>query len=78
MKKEQLLKLLSTESSQLKKLNDIVIESVEEEKILSQKLYESEDKNASLPDRLSDKVASLVVAGNLSFYLFYLCWYGSS
>ena len=70
MKKEQLLKLLGTESEQLKKLNDIVIESVEEEKILSQKLYEDEDKNTPLSGRLADKVASF--GGSWKFIFFFL------
>ncbi|MEP6597266.1 MAG: DUF1003 domain-containing protein [Ginsengibacter sp.] len=78
MKKEQLLKLLGTESEQLKKLNDIVIESVEEEKILSQKLFEYEDKNTTLAGRLADKVAAFGGSWKfiLSFLLFMLIWIG--
>jgi len=76
MKKEQLSKLLETGSEQLKKLNDIVIESIEEEKILSQKLYESEDKNQPLSARLADKVASFGGSWKfiISFLFFMLIW----
>lgn len=70
MKKEQLLKLLGTESEHLKKLNDIVIEAVEEQKILSQKLYEHEDKDTPLSGRLADKVASF--GGSWKFIIFFL------
>ena len=76
VKKEQLSKLLETGSEQLKKLNDIVIESIEEEKILSQKLYESEEKDQSLSARLADKVASFGGSWKfiISFLLFMLIW----
>src|SRR6266496_2608617 len=76
MKKEQLSKLLETGSEQLKKLNDIVIESIEEEKILSQKLYESEETDQPLSGRLADKVASFGGSWKfiISFILFMLIW----
>ena len=76
IKKEQLSKLLETGSEQLKKLNDIVIESIEEEKILSQKLYESEEKDQPLSARLADKVASFGGSWKfiISFLLFMLIW----
>jgi uncharacterized membrane protein len=70
MKKDQLLKLLGTGSEQLKKLNDIVIESIEEEKLLSQKLYESEEQNPRLPGRIADKVASF--GGSWKFIILFL------
>lgn len=70
MKKEQLSKLLDAQGGQLKKLNDIVIESVEEEKILSQKLFEAEDKNMSLSGRLADRVASF--GGSWKFIFLFL------
>jgi uncharacterized membrane protein len=76
LKKEQLLKLLETESDQLRKLNDIVIESVEEEKILSEKLFEDEHKNISLSGRLADKVASFGGSWKFifAFILFMITW----
>ena len=70
IKREQLSKLLETGSGQLKKLNEIVIESIEEEKILSKKLYESETTDLSLSGRLADKVASF--GGSWKFILFFL------
>jgi uncharacterized membrane protein len=78
VKKEQLSKLLETGSEQLKKLNDIVIESIEEEKILSKKLYESEDTNPPLSGRLADKVASFGGSWKfiISFLIFMLAWIG--
>ncbi|MGZ5285625.1 MAG: DUF1003 domain-containing protein [Flavisolibacter sp.] len=50
--------ILETKNQQLQKLNDIVIHSIEEEKLISEKLYEFEDQNPSLPDRLADRVAA--------------------
>ena len=70
MKKEQLLKLLDTESEQLKKLNDIVIESLEEKKLLSKKLYESEEETSTLSGRVADKVADF--GGSWKFVIFFL------
>ena len=40
MERERLEQLLDTENEQLNKLNDIVLKAVEEEKLLSQKIYE--------------------------------------
>ena len=58
MQREQLQELLTTENEQLAKLNDIVVKAVEEEKLLSQKLYEFEDSHPSFSNRLADKMAS--------------------
>jgi uncharacterized membrane protein len=78
VKKVQLSKLLETGSEQLKKLNDIVIESIEEEKILSKKLYESEDTHPPLSSRLADEVASFGGSWKfiISFVVFMLVWIG--
>ena len=70
MKKVHLEKLLATESEHLKKLNNIVIESIEEEKLLSKKLYEFEEKDPSFPARLADKIASF--GGSWKFIIFFL------
>ena len=76
MKKEQLLKLLETESGQHKKPNDIVIDSVQEEKILTEKLYEDEHTNIPLLGRLADKVASFGGSWKFIFLfmLFMMTW----
>lgn len=66
----KLKQLLETENQQLKKLHDIVIQSIEEEKLISQKLYEFEDKHPPLSSRLADKVA--VFGGSWSFILIFL------
>jgi uncharacterized membrane protein len=69
MKRERLEQLLDTENEQLRKLNDIVLKAVQEEKILSQKLYELEDKNPSLSNRVADRVASF--GGSWKFILLF-------
>ena len=58
MEKERLEQLLTTENEQIQKLNDIVVKAIEEEKLLSQKLYEFEDKNPRFSSRVADTVAS--------------------
>lgn len=66
----KLRQLLETENQQLGKLHEIVIKSIEEEKLLSQKLYEFEDKNPPLAGRLADKVAAF--GGSWSFIIIFL------
>jgi uncharacterized membrane protein len=63
----QLSYLLSTEDNNLKKLNDIVIDAIEEEKLLSKKLMEFEDRHPPLGSRVADKVASF--GGSWAFIL---------
>jgi uncharacterized membrane protein len=76
MPNERFEKLLMTENEQLSKLNDIVLKAVEEEKLLSQKLYEFEDNHPSFPNRVADKMASF--GGSWKFILtfggFMLLW----
>lgn len=50
--------LLALESQQLEKLNEIVLKSIEEEKLISEKLYEFEEKHPALSGRLADRLAS--------------------
>jgi uncharacterized membrane protein len=80
MKNVRLEQLLVTENEQLSKLNDIVLKAVEEEKLLSQKLYEFEDKRPSLPSRLADTIA--LFGGSwkfiLSFIAFMIIWMGTN
>lgn len=68
--KEALTSLLETENQQLQKLNAIVIRAIEEEKLISKKLYEFEEHKVSFKDSLADKVASF--GGSWSFILFFL------
>ena len=48
---------VATENEQLQKLKEIVLKAIEEEKLLSDKLPEFEDRNSSFVSRLADKVA---------------------
>jgi uncharacterized membrane protein len=70
MQTTKLNNLLETENQQLKKLNDLVIQSVEEERLLSSKLYEFEDPNPPLSSRIADKVASF--GGSWSFIITFM------
>lgn len=76
MTKLKLEELLSAETEQLQKLNEIVLKAIEEEKLLSEKLLEFEDRNPPLISRVADWVA--VFGGSwkfiLSFALFMLVW----
>ena len=76
MRESKLEKLLETETEHLKKLNQIVFDAVEEEKLLSQKLFDFEETHPSFADRLADKVA--LFGGSwkfvLSFLLLMVCW----
>ena len=70
MDKQRLEVLLETENQQLQKLNDIVIQAIEEKKLLSQKLYEFDDTNPPLSSRLADKMASF--GGSWNFIIFFV------
>ena len=76
MEREDLEHLLVTENEQIQKLNDIVINAVEEEKLLSQKLYAFEDKNPPLSSRIADRVASFGGSWKfiVAFILFMIIW----
>ncbi len=76
MTKENLEQLLATEDEQLQKLREIVHKAIEEEKMLSDKLLEFEDRNPPYVSRLADKVA--IFGGSwkfiVAFGLFMLLW----
>lgn len=76
MSKAKLESLLETENQQLNKLNDIVIRSIEEEKLITQKLYDFEDKHPPLTSRMADRIAAF--GGSwyfiVSFILIMLVW----
>ncbi len=76
MTKLKLEELLSAESEQLLKLNEIVLKAIEEEKLLSEKLLEFEDRNPPFISRVADKVAGFGGSWKfiLSFGLFMLIW----
>lgn len=70
METEKLQQLLATENEQLQKLNEIVLKAVEEEKLLSQKLYEFEDKHPPLGSLVADRVASF--GGSWKFIIWFI------
>lgn len=67
MKKTKYQQLLDTENEHLKKLNDIVLTALQDEELLTKRLYEAEDKKINFSDRLADKVASF--GGSWKFIL---------
>jgi uncharacterized membrane protein len=76
METGKLQQLLITENEQLQKLNEIVVKAVEEEKLLSQKIYEFEDKNPPFSSKVADRVAAFGGSWKfiLTFLLFMVVW----
>lgn len=76
MSKVKLEQLLATEGQQLKKLNEIVQRAIDEEKLLSEKLLEFEEKNPSFISRVADKVAMFGGSWKFiaAFALFMFVW----
>ncbi len=56
--KDKLSILLKTENDHLQKLNELVVNAVKEEELISAKLSEFEDKHPAFTSKLADKVAS--------------------
>ncbi|HUQ96856.1 MAG TPA: DUF1003 domain-containing protein [Chitinophagaceae bacterium] len=69
MTNEKLEQLLASENEQLQKLHAIVLHSIDEEKLLTDKLYQFEEKNLPLPSRIADKVAAF--GGSWRFILLF-------
>ena len=63
--------LLDTENDHLKKLNEIVLQSVEQEKLLLQNIAESAAEQLTLGQRLADRVARF--GGSWKF----ISWFGA-
>ena len=76
MTKVKLDQLINSESDQLAKLNEIVQKAIEEEKLLSEKLLEFEDKNPSFVSRLADRVPTFGGSWKfiLAFGLIMMAW----
>lgn len=76
MSKVKFEQLLATENEQLLKLNEIVHKAIEEEKLLSGKLLEFEDRNPPFVSRLADKVAGFGGSWKfiIAFALFMFLW----
>lgn len=70
MDKARIEALLKIEDQQLSKLNQIVIEAEQEEKLLSSKLSELEDTTLGLGGRVADRVARF--GGSWAFILTFL------
>src|SRR5687767_5605154 len=62
--------LLDTENDHLKKMNEIVLQSIEQEKLLLQNLDEPQDEKLSFGQRLADRVARF--GGSWKF----ITWFG--
>ena len=76
MTKINLEQFLATENYQLQKLNEIVKKAIEEEKLLSEKFLEFEDRNPPFISRLADKVAGFGGSWKfiMAFALFMFLW----
>jgi uncharacterized membrane protein len=70
MNTDTIQKLLAIEDEQLQKLNRIVVEAVEEEKLLSAKLSEFEEPVIPVSSRIADKVARF--GGSWAFIITFL------
>lgn len=76
MATEKLEQLLITENEQLQKLNSIVVNAVEEEKLISQKIFELDEKNKPLGNKVADSVAAFGGSWKfiITFMLFLVGW----
>lgn len=76
MTKANLDNLIASENEQLKKLKDIVHRSIEEEKLLSEKLLEFEDRHPPFKSRMADNMARFGGSWKFvfSFLVFMLLW----
>ncbi len=76
MKKTTLEQLLTTEDAQLQKLNQIVQNAIEEERLLSDKLLQFEDTKPPFVSRLADRVAGFGGSWKfiISFALVMIAW----
>jgi uncharacterized membrane protein len=68
--------LLLSEDQHIEKLKELVFDAIKEEQLLSEKLYEFEDKHPAFTSRVADKVASFGGSWKfiLSFAMFMLIW----
>lgn len=68
--KKKLEELLETENKHIQKLNQLVLDSIHEEELISQKLYEFEDTEIKVSSRVADKVAAF--GGSWRFIISFL------
>lgn len=69
MEKNKFTELLKSEDEHIRKLHEIVLQSVKEEELIANKIYAGEEK-LSLSERLADKVAEF--GGSWRFIIFFL------
>lgn len=73
MNRHKLKELLDTENEQLQKLNAIVIKSIDEEKLITEKLYEFEESHPSFTSLVADKITSFGGSWKFIFaFLFFM------
>lgn len=60
----------------MKKLNELVLESIEEKKLISKKILETEEKNLTFGNAVADKIASFGGSWTfiISFFFLLLGW----
>lgn len=79
MEKNKFEQLLKNENEHIKKLHQIVLDSVKEEELVASKIYETEEK-VSAGDRLADKVAEF--GGSWKFIILFFVimsfWIGAN
>ena len=68
--------LVGTESESLKKFNELVIQSIEEKKLISQKILETEEKHLTFGNAVADKIAAFGGSWTfiISFFFLLLAW----
>jgi uncharacterized membrane protein len=68
--------LVETESESLKKLNELVIQSIEEKKLISQKILETEEKHLTFGNAVADRIAAFGGSWTfiIGFFLLLLGW----
>ena len=76
MDKTIIEKLFETENDYVKKLNNIVLDAIAEEKLLSEKLIQFEDLHPPFTSRLADKITRFGGSWKfiLSFFIVMLLW----
>jgi uncharacterized membrane protein len=74
--KKDLRQLLRTEDAHLEKLNELVVEAIKEESLISAKLNEFEDKHPAFTSKLADRVASFGGSWKfiIAFFVFMMLW----
>lgn len=80
MERPNIQELLNTKNDQLRKLNDLVLAAIQDEKLISEKLYEFEETNPPLSGKIADAVASFGGSWRfiITFLVLMLIWIGAN